>query len=68
MEAGCPADLELELEVDEGVPTVFFSQAFCAKQQLAKYLAERHGGLYIDADGEITSAIAARVEAFVKLA
>ena len=68
VEAGCPADLEQEVLVDEGVPTVFFAQAFCAKQQLARYLAEKHGGLCIDADGEITSAIAARVEAFIRLA
>ena len=68
VEAGCPADLEQEMAVDEVVPTIFFAQAFCAKQQLAKYLAEKHGGLYIDADGQITTAIAARVEAFIRFA
>ena len=68
VEAGCPADLEGEMAVDERVPTVFFAQAFCAKQQLAKYLAEKHGGLYIDADGQVTTAIAARVEAFIRFA
>ena len=68
VEAGCPADLEEEMAADEGVPTVFFSQVFCAKQQLAKYLAEKHGGLYVDADGQITTSLAARVEAFIRFA
>lgn len=67
VEAGRPADLLLEMYVEPGVPTIFFSQAFCAKQQLAKYLAEKHGGLYIDAHGEITNSAIAKVEAFIKL-
>lgn len=67
VEAGRPADLELEMYVEPEVPTIFFSQAFCAKQQLAKYLAEKHGGLYIDAHGAITNSTIAKVEAFIKL-
>ena len=67
VEAGRPSDLQLEMYVEPGVPTIFFSQAFCAKQQLAKYLAEKHEGLYIDAHGEVTNSTVAKVEAFIKL-
>ncbi|MFQ6111364.1 MAG: hypothetical protein ACE5LX_04945 [Nitrospinota bacterium] len=67
VEAGVPADLELECKVEPGVRTVFFSQAFCAKQALARHLAEKHRGLYIDADRNLTTSIAARIEAFIRL-
>ena len=36
VEAGVPADIDLEMYVDEDVPTVFYAQAFCSKAQLAK--------------------------------
>ena len=36
VEAGVPADIELEMFVEPEVPTVFYAQAFCAKAQLAK--------------------------------
>ena len=39
VEAKNPANIELEMMVDENLPTVFFAQTFCAKNQLAKYLA-----------------------------
>ena len=42
VEAGTPADLDLEMYVDENVPTVFYSQAFCSKSSLAKYLADKY--------------------------
>jgi hypothetical protein len=67
VEAGRPADIELESFVDEGVPTVFFTQSFCAKQDLAHYLAERHRGLAVDCHREINDSILAKVEAFLKL-
>jgi hypothetical protein len=67
VEAGRPSDLELECAVDEGVPTVFFTQSFCAKQDLAHDLAERHRGLAIDCHGEINDSILEKVEAFLKL-
>jgi len=67
VEAGRPADINLECFVDPGVPTVFYTQSFCAKSQLAKYLAEKHGGLFIDADGPIGTGVRARIEAFLKL-
>jgi hypothetical protein len=67
VEAGRPSDVELECLVDEGVPTVFFTQSFCAKQDLAHYLAERHRGLAVDCHREINDSILAKVEAFVRL-
>ncbi|MEE8450205.1 MAG: hypothetical protein V3S39_11300 [Thermodesulfobacteriota bacterium] len=67
VEAGRPADIRLETYVDPGVPTVFYTQAFCPKQQLAKYLAEKYGGMCVDADGQITQSTIAKVEAFIKL-
>jgi len=67
VEAGRPDDLDLETFVDPGVPTVFFTQSFCAKQNLAHYLAEMHGGLEVDCHREINDSIMAKVEAFIKL-
>jgi hypothetical protein len=67
VEAGRPSDLGLECLVDEGVPTVFFTQSFCAKQDLAHRLAERHRGLAVDCHREINDSILAKVEAFLKL-
>lgn len=67
VEAGTPADVELEMYVDENLPTVFYSQAFCAKSQLAKYLADKYDGLYIDIDDYATNSIKAKIEAFLRL-
>ena len=67
IEAGTPADLDLEMFVDENIPTVFYAQAFCAKSQLAKYLADKYNGLYIDIDDYASNSIKAKVEAFLKL-
>lgn len=67
VEAGVPADIKLEMYVDENLPTVFYSQAFCAKSQLAKYLADKHNGLYIDIDDYATNSIKAKIEAFLRL-
>jgi len=61
-----PADEALEQMVDPKIPTVFFAQAFCHKNLLAKHLAERYGGLYFDIDGQVTLPIRAKVEAFMK--
>ncbi len=66
-EAMAPADIELEMYVDKNVPTVFYSQAFCSKAQLAKYLADKYNGLYIDIDDEITNSTKAKIEAFLRL-
>jgi hypothetical protein len=67
VEAGRPSDLRLECHVDRGIPTVFFHQSFCAKQDLAHALAAEYGGLAIDCHGEINDSILAKVEAFIKL-
>jgi len=67
VEAGRPADLELEMFVDKNVPTVFFAQTFCAKMQLAKYLAKKHDGLYVDVDDKASNSVRAKIEAFIKL-
>jgi hypothetical protein len=67
VEAGRPSDLTLECSVDAGVPTVFFTQSFCAKQDLAHHLAEKYRGLAIDCHREINDSILAKVEAFVRL-
>ena len=67
VEAGMPSNLELEMFVDENVPTVFYAQAFCSKCQLAKYLADKHNGLYIDIDDFATNSVKAKIEAFLRL-
>ena len=67
VEAGTPADIDLEMYVDEDVPTVFYAQAFCSKAQLAKYLADKYNGLYIDIDDYASNSIRAKIEAFLRL-
>ena len=67
VEAGTPADLDLEMFVDENVPTVFYSQAFCSKSSLAKFLADKYNGLYIDIDDYASNSIKAKIEAFLRL-
>ncbi len=67
VEMGCPANLELEMYVDPDIPTVFYSQSFCSKAQLAKYLADKYNGLYIDVDDYATKSTKAKIEEFIKL-
>ena len=67
VEAGTPADIDFEMYVDEDVPTVFYAQAFCSKAQLAKYLADKYNGLYIDIDDYASNSIRAKIEAFLRL-
>lgn len=67
VEAGVPADLDLEMYVDSDVPTVFYAQTFCQKNALARYLAEKHDGMYIDCDGPLTNSVVAKVLAFIRL-
>lgn len=67
VEAMCPYNLELEQYVNKDVKTVFFAQTFCAKNQLAKYLANKYNGLYIDIDGTSSSSTRAKIEAFLRL-
>ncbi len=67
VEAGYPSDINLEMQVDENLPTVFFAQTFCSKNQLAKHLASKYQGLYIDIDGLATNSAKAKIEAFLRL-
>ncbi len=67
VEAMVPADIEYEMYIDKDVPTVFYSQSFCSKAQLAKYLADKYNGLYIDIDDKITNSTRAKIEAFLRL-
>lgn len=67
VEAEVPSDLDLEMEVDKGVPTVFYAQTFCQKNILARYLADKYDGLYIDCDGPLTNSVIAKVLAFIRL-
>ena len=67
VEAGAPADIDLEMYVNPNVPTVFYAQAFCSKTQLAKYLADKYNGLYIDMDDYASNSVKAKIEAFLKL-
>ncbi len=67
VEAQIPASLDLEMFVDESIPTVFYAQTFCAKMQLARYLAKKHDGLYVDVDDIASNSVKAKIEAFIKL-
>ena len=66
MENGTPDNLDLEMYVDN-VPTVFFSQSFCSKGILAKTLARKHNGLFVEVDGKLDNSTRAKVEAFLEL-
>ena len=67
VEAMAPADIELEMYIDVNVPTVFYSQSFCSKAQMAKYLADKYNGLYIDIDDSVTNSTKAKIEASLRL-
>ncbi|MBN1505046.1 MAG: hypothetical protein JW952_08290 [Candidatus Eisenbacteria bacterium] len=68
MENKTPADMDLELEFDPEIPTVFFAQSFCAKNSIAYYLAHLHPmGFYVDGDFDISASTRAKVEAFLEL-
>lgn len=68
MENKTPADLELERCFDPAIPTVFFSQSFCAKSALAKHLAAKHPrAIAVDCDVAASSSTRAKIEAFLEL-
>lgn len=68
MENKTPDNPELEAHVNWHVPTVFFSQSFCAKTALARYLAKKHRqGLYLDVDVHTTGSAKAKIQAFLEL-
>jgi len=66
LENRTPALEKLEREVTTGAPTIFFAQTFCHKNIMARHLATIHDGLYVDADGVISSSVRAKIEAFLK--
>ncbi len=66
LENRTPALEKLELEVTPDVPTIFFAQTFCHKNIIARHLANLHGGLYVDADGVVSSSVKAKIEAFLE--
>ena len=68
VEAGVPGDFELECFVEPEVKMVFFTQSFCAKAILARQLAEKYQGLYIDLEKIATHSIHAKIQAFLRLA
>ncbi len=67
VEAGAPWSLDCELEIPSDLPTVFFTQSFCQKSSLARYLATKHNGLYIDMDEKLSASTRAKLEAFLEL-
>ncbi len=67
VEAGYPGDWGIETFVKENLPTVFFTQAFCSKTLVAKHLANKYQGLFVDVDTIPTNSIKAKIEAFIKL-
>ncbi len=66
LENRTPDNEDLELYVDPEIPTVFFAQSFCHKNILAKHLAGKYDGLYVDLDGSLTGSVKAKVEAFLE--
>ena len=67
VEAKYPGDYRIETMVDENLPTIFFTQAFCSKTMIAKTLANKYQGLFIDVDSTPNNSIKAKIEAFIKL-
>ena len=68
MENKTPADHELELLINPGVPTVFYAQSFCAKTALARHLAAKHRhALYLDSDVTAGGSAKAKIQAFLEL-
>lgn len=67
MEAKVPSNLDLELFVDKDTPTVFYSQLFCAKSILAKDLAKKNNGLFVESDGMIDNSTKEKISAFLEL-
>jgi len=68
MENKTPADLDLEMHINEAIPTVFFAQSFCAKTALAHHLARQHPrSLLLDCDVTAGNSARAKIEAFLEL-
>lgn len=67
VELGVPGMVDWEWQIGEGIPTVFYTQSFCNKEIMAKYLAQKHHGLHIDGHGAISNSVEAKLQAFLTL-
>ncbi|NQT84343.1 hypothetical protein HQ563_15065 [bacterium] len=67
MDSRTPADLKLEMEAPPNIPVVFFAQSFCQKSILARTLAEKHQGLFVECDEKVDNSTIQKIEAFLKL-
>ena len=68
MENKTPADLELEMHINQNIPTVFFAQSFCAKTAMAHHLSRLHSrSLFLDCDVTAGNSARAKIEAFLEL-
>ncbi|HBT96753.1 MAG TPA: hypothetical protein DEB25_03475 [Desulfobulbaceae bacterium] len=68
MENKTPDNSQLEEFFDPEIPTVFFTQSFCAKSALARYLASLHPcALAVDSDVAVGNSGRAKIQAFLEL-
>jgi hypothetical protein len=67
LENKTPDNLELEMKIDPHIPMVFFSQSFCQKSSLARYLANRYQGLYVEMDSALDYSAKSKILAFLSL-
>ena len=67
MENKAPDNMEIELQVDAEVPTVFFAQSFCQKSMLARYLTHKYNGMFVDVDAQLDDSVRAKIIAFLTL-
>lgn len=67
MENKAPDNMEIEYQVDPDVPTVYFAQSFCQKTVLAKFLARKYNGLFVDEDAKLDDSVRAKIVAFLTL-
>ncbi|MBD3180642.1 hypothetical protein GF312_00015 [Candidatus Poribacteria bacterium] len=67
MENKTPDNLDIELIVNPDIPTVFFAQSFCQKTILARYLAQKYNGLFVDVDSQLDDSAEAKIIAFLTL-
>jgi hypothetical protein len=67
VEMGVPASLQIEKDVPDNLPIVFFSQGFCSKALLAKELTKKYRGMFVDVHDGLNAATMAKIEAFIRL-
>jgi len=67
MENKAPDNMDIELQVNTEIPTVFFAQSFCQKSMLAKYLAQKYNGLFVDVDAQLDDSTRSKIIAFLTL-